>query len=447
GTINGDNEGTCKKCGSSLAKDRGPVTVVVRPGHNSPTLRGPKPASARGGKPRGAPAPFVSGGSPGGGTSAAPRSAEVGAGRPLTTVPTKTFFSAQRASGGPAPKPLPRTPIKFNSPVEKPALQPIPVKASGAGFTPIQPMTPRALAQARPRPRAIGEEGTHRGTGNGRPQPLDFSSRPSPVPLGASGVRASSEPVQVPRPVVEDSNRRLAPEDRRAPYPDPRYPQAPQPLEAYPQEAYPQGGFPVEPRVRPRGDYPPDGYPQRGYPAQAPFQPTPKPVGPRGEAIQDLMTSALQALSKELGVVEGTRTREKKVKNALDEVAVEEIQPQTMNDILVRLIEIDPYIEASSLVKRDGTILASAISRRITDTLFATIATTLGRIGEDMIRAVESGEMKYISLHGETGILYLAPVLKDILLVILTSPRSKSGIVNVAVHKVRGLLRQYLGLA
>lgn len=157
------------------------------------------------------------------------------------------------------------------------------------------------------------------------------------------------------------------------------------------------------------------------------------------------MTGALQALSKELGI-KSTPQKSTAPKNGLDEIVVEDVQPQTMNEILMRLPEIDPYIEASSLVKRDGTILASAISRRMSDTLFATVGSTLGRIGEDMINAVESGEMKYVALHGSTGILYLAPVLQDILLVILTSPRSKSGIVNVAVHKVRGLLKQYLGM-
>lgn len=163
------------------------------------------------------------------------------------------------------------------------------------------------------------------------------------------------------------------------------------------------------------------------------------------------MTSALEDLSKQLGVIPRASSRAAtpggpSPEPALEDLPIEDVEPQTMSEILHHLVQIDQHIEASSLVKTDGTILASAISRRITDTLFATIASTLGQIGADMIRAVDSGPMRHVSLVGETGILYLAPVVNDILLIILTTPQSKTGVINVAVHKVRGMIKRYLNV-
>ena len=121
-------------------------------------------------------------------------------------------------------------------------------------------------------------------------------------------------------------------------------------------------------------------------------------------------------------------------------------EPDNLNDILRELIKVDPVIKASALVKRDGTIIASAISSTLSDSLISIIATTVVNIAKDIIFATESGELKYITLGGTNGIIHLVPILADIFLVILTGANSKQGIVNVVAKNVEKGVKKYLNL-
>jgi predicted regulator of Ras-like GTPase activity (Roadblock/LC7/MglB family) len=111
----------------------------------------------------------------------------------------------------------------------------------------------------------------------------------------------------------------------------------------------------------------------------------------------------------------------------------------------------DLNIEASSIIKTDGTILASAISSRISDSLFATIGMNLSMIGTDIIEGLDAGTLKSISVRGTDGVLDLAPIdrenpsVKDMILVIFSHPRVKSGIISFAVNIVKKQLLDYLG--
>ncbi len=123
-----------------------------------------------------------------------------------------------------------------------------------------------------------------------------------------------------------------------------------------------------------------------------------------------------------------------------------------MNDILKRLIMLDLNIEASAIIKTDGTILASAISSRISDSLFATIGMNLSMMGSDIIEGLDAGKLRSISVRGTNGILDLAPIdkenpsVKDMILVILSNPKTKSGIISFAVNIVKKQLKEYLGI-
>lgn len=120
------------------------------------------------------------------------------------------------------------------------------------------------------------------------------------------------------------------------------------------------------------------------------------------------------------------------------------MEPQTLNDILLDLSRVDPNIEVSSLVRGDGAILAAVASRQLDDTLMTTIAGTLSIISVDIIQAMDAGKLQFTAIHGTGGILYLAPLFQDIYLVIFTSPQSKSGVINVATHRVRAKLKKYM---
>ncbi|GAB4326261.1 MAG: hypothetical protein Kow0069_32690 [Promethearchaeota archaeon] len=300
--------------------------------------------------------------------------------------------------------------MKFAGPVEKPALKPIPrfdPEAIAKTGRPVAAAVP-PRAQVRP-PVTQVRPGTDLTPGGGvlPIKPRGTADPAAPLPL--------STVLGAPTPIVDDGSRGTGE----------------------------TGGSAIPPVPLPRTVEPKPATGPRATVAET------TPEAPRAGDIQGMMARALQDLSKKLGEIPRPTSLPRRVARDqadLSQVQVEDLEPQTLNEILTALIQIDSYIEASCLLRRDGTILASAISRRITDTLFATIAKTLGHIGEDMIRAVDSGELQYASLHGTTGVLYLAPVLDDLLLILLTSPKSKPGVINVAVHRVRGMLRRYFGL-
>ena len=169
----------------------------------------------------------------------------------------------------------------------------------------------------------------------------------------------------------------------------------------------------------------------------------------RQKQLEKDMTKVLGFLSKKISVKkleipESATTGKIKQK--------EEIPPSSMNEILKRLITLDLNIEASAIIKTDGTILASAISSRISDSLFATIGMNLSMMGSDIIEGLDAGKLKTISVRGSEGVLDLAPIdkedlsVKDMILIILSHPKTKSGIISFAVNIVKKQIKEYLGL-
>lgn len=128
------------------------------------------------------------------------------------------------------------------------------------------------------------------------------------------------------------------------------------------------------------------------------------------------------------------------------------IPPSSMNEILNELTALDSRIEASAIIKTDGTMLASAISSRISDSLFNTIGMNLSMIGEDIIHGLSAGTLKSISVKGSEGVLDLAPIdtesptLKDMILILFSHPNVKSGIISIAINVIKKQIKYYMGL-
>ena len=166
--------------------------------------------------------------------------------------------------------------------------------------------------------------------------------------------------------------------------------------------------------------------------------------------LEEDMTKVLSFLSKKI-VVKPL----KKVKKGgeIKKKPGKAIPPSSMTEILKDLLKLDLHIEASAIIKNDGTILASAISSRISDSLFATIGQNLSMIGNDIINGLSAGILQTISIRGTEGVLDLAPIGSkktfgdDMILIILSHPRVKSGIIHFAVSIVKKQVKQYLGLS
>jgi predicted regulator of Ras-like GTPase activity (Roadblock/LC7/MglB family)/ribosomal protein L40E len=170
----------------------------------------------------------------------------------------------------------------------------------------------------------------------------------------------------------------------------------------------------------------------------------------RQKQLEEDMSNVLSFLSKKITVKPLESI--KKQKQAIQEKPEEKIPPSSMNEILKDLLKLDLHIEASAIIKSDGSILASAISSRISETLFATIGQNLSMIGNDIIKGLSAGTLLNISIRGTNGVLDLAPIGSkksfgdDMILIILSHPRVKSGIIYFAVSIVKKQVKQYLGL-
>jgi len=161
------------------------------------------------------------------------------------------------------------------------------------------------------------------------------------------------------------------------------------------------------------------------------------------------MTDVLSFLSKKISV---KKLEPHIVESKIEQEPEKKIPPASMNEILNELITIDSRIEASAIIKTDGTMLASAISSRISESLFSTIGMNLSMIGADIIHGLSAGTLKSISVKGSEGVLDLAPIdkespnLKDMILILFSHPKVKSGIISVATNLIKKQIKYYMGL-
>jgi len=159
------------------------------------------------------------------------------------------------------------------------------------------------------------------------------------------------------------------------------------------------------------------------------------------------MKSVLSFLSERLPSSELTSKKELSQEKFKSK---KELIPENINEVLKELLNIDIHIEASAILNNNGRILASAISDRASDSLFATIAQNLFMIGVDIIEGLNAGTLHSITLRGTDGILDLAPLyyntadINDNILIIFSNPKVKSGIIQIASAFVKKQLKRLL---
>ncbi len=169
--------------------------------------------------------------------------------------------------------------------------------------------------------------------------------------------------------------------------------------------------------------------------------------------LQEDMTDVLSVLSKSFKLMVKEEIPKVVTNHTTNnKIAVEKLTPTSMSEIIKQLPTIDTNIEASAIIRTDGTILASAISDRISDSLFATIGQNLSMIGNDIVEGLSAGILQSISVRGTEGILDLAPIdrearsIKDMFLVVFSLPKVKGGMINLATSLVKKQIKEYLGI-
>lgn len=125
------------------------------------------------------------------------------------------------------------------------------------------------------------------------------------------------------------------------------------------------------------------------------------------------------------------------------EIKYEEISSNNLDEILKNISRLDKNIEASAIINPDGVILSSALSGRVNNSLFASIGKTLSVLGNDIVNALNTGALKSVTINGTHGKFSLSPIVSDVLLLILSGPKVKAGIIHLAVSLFKKKFKSY----
>ncbi len=161
------------------------------------------------------------------------------------------------------------------------------------------------------------------------------------------------------------------------------------------------------------------------------------------EEISSAMTSAMEALTKKLSNKKKPMRTSQESLESQQEIKYEEIISNNLDEILRNISRLDKNIEASAIINPDGVILSSALSGRVNDSLFASIGKTLSVLGNDIVNALNTGALKSVTINGTHGKFSLAPIVSDVLLLILIGPRGKTGIIHLAVSLFKKQFKSY----
>jgi len=162
---------------------------------------------------------------------------------------------------------------------------------------------------------------------------------------------------------------------------------------------------------------------------------TPEPV----VAVQKKEERPKTFTKKPLGVVKPESTVHTEKQMALSK----EGKTQLI-EFLRGLNRLDRFLEASAVVKKDGTLLASAHSTRAKPEMMRTISSTLFGIAEDSIRAISGGKMRIVTIIAEQVVLMLRPVNEDTCLLLITSPKSNLGLLLTQSELVSQNIAKFL---
>ena len=161
------------------------------------------------------------------------------------------------------------------------------------------------------------------------------------------------------------------------------------------------------------------------------------------EELSSAMTNAMQSLAH--SITDKNKTRRASQKDSVFQPEMK-LSPSSINEILLNLSRLDQNIEATAVINNEGTILASALSERVSDSLFSTIGKTLTTIGLDVVMALNTGELKSITINGTLGKFSIAPIMTDTLLLLLAGPRTRAGIIHIAAAQAKKQFKNYLGI-
>jgi predicted regulator of Ras-like GTPase activity (Roadblock/LC7/MglB family) len=108
---------------------------------------------------------------------------------------------------------------------------------------------------------------------------------------------------------------------------------------------------------------------------------------------------------------------------------------ERIQDVLRSLRAVSPDIVGSAMVSTDGFIIASLLPSETDEELVSGMAAALLGVGERIAGELMGGAMEQTYVRGKLGYVILNAVGQEALLIVLTTPDAKLGLVFLDVKR------------
>jgi predicted regulator of Ras-like GTPase activity (Roadblock/LC7/MglB family) len=108
---------------------------------------------------------------------------------------------------------------------------------------------------------------------------------------------------------------------------------------------------------------------------------------------------------------------------------------ERIQDVLRSLRAVSPDIVGSAMVSTDGFIIASLLPSEVDEELVSGMAAALLGVGERIAGELMGGSMEQTYVRGKLGYVILNAVGHEALLIVLTTPDAKLGLVFLDIKR------------
>lgn len=115
---------------------------------------------------------------------------------------------------------------------------------------------------------------------------------------------------------------------------------------------------------------------------------------------------------------------------------------EKIQEVLRNLRSVSPDIIGSAMVSTDGFIIASLLHQGIDEELISGMAAALLGVGERIAHELLGGAMEQTYVRGKNGYVILNAVGSEALLIVLTTPDAKLGLVFLDIRRRVGELNK-----
>ena len=106
-----------------------------------------------------------------------------------------------------------------------------------------------------------------------------------------------------------------------------------------------------------------------------------------------------------------------------------------IQEVLRSLRSVSPDVVGSAMVSTDGFIIASLLPSEVDEELVCGMAAALLGVGERIATELMGGNMEQTYVRGRLGYVILNAVGQEAILVVLTTPEAKLGLVFLDIRR------------